>query len=279
MEHLRHAFSLQTGANGNVIAYNYSRDPFRSEVPTNFGGDISLHGHYPFSNLFEGNIVQNIHIDQTWGPSGPYNTFFRNRAELLGIIMTSGTVQSDSMNFVGNETTNTSIAMGNYLLYGSGHFEYANNIKGIITPPGATTLPDSSYYLSWYPPFWTTTIFPTIGIPNLLNSGNNPAFDRYGSGANFTVCEDNFVIGVDKINATRINVYPNPTTGEFIIEFPFNSSGFIYVKDINGKIIQSEKIFSNKQQIKLNHNLSGGIYFVEVVTDEGVFVNKIQLIK
>ena len=111
MQHLRHSFSLQTGANGNVIAYNYSIDPNRSEFPSNYGADISLHGHYPFSNLFEGNIVQNIMLDQTHGPNGPFNTFFRNRAELYGILMTSGTIQNDSMNFVGNEVTNTFVAV------------------------------------------------------------------------------------------------------------------------------------------------------------------------
>jgi len=86
--YLRHAMMVKTGANGNVFAYNYSRDPFRSEAISDFSGDISLHGHYPFANLFEGNIIQNIIIDHYWGPSGPRNTFFRNRAELWGIIMT-----------------------------------------------------------------------------------------------------------------------------------------------------------------------------------------------
>jgi hypothetical protein len=102
-KHLRHAMMVKQGANGNVFGYNYSIEPTRSEQFSDYGGDISLHGHYAFANLFEGNIVQNIHIDQTGGPSGPYNTFFRNRTELYGIWMTAGAVQSDKQNFVGNE--------------------------------------------------------------------------------------------------------------------------------------------------------------------------------
>jgi hypothetical protein len=66
---LRHSLSFQCGANGNVVGYNYSRDPNRSEFPANYGADISMHGHYSYANLFEGNIVQNIQLDQTWGPS------------------------------------------------------------------------------------------------------------------------------------------------------------------------------------------------------------------
>ena len=70
------------GANGNVFAYNYSLDPYRSEDPHDAGSDMLLHGHYPFANLFEGNIGESIIVDDTWGPAGPYNTFFRNRADL-----------------------------------------------------------------------------------------------------------------------------------------------------------------------------------------------------
>ncbi len=104
---LRHAMMVKTGANGNVFSYNYSKNVRRSEWPNNYGGDISLHGHYSYANLFEGNIVQNIMIDHYWGPSGPLNTFFRNRAELYGIIMTGGDpTTSDMQNFVGNEITN-----------------------------------------------------------------------------------------------------------------------------------------------------------------------------
>jgi hypothetical protein len=43
----------------------------------------------PYANLFEGNIIQNYMIDHYWGPAGPYNTFFRNRTELYGIVMTN----------------------------------------------------------------------------------------------------------------------------------------------------------------------------------------------
>ncbi|MCX6145962.1 MAG: glycosyl hydrolase family 28-related protein, partial [Candidatus Kapabacteria bacterium] len=62
-KHLRHAMMVKQGANANVFAYNYSLEPNRSEPIADFSGDISLHGHYPFGNLFEGNICQNIIID------------------------------------------------------------------------------------------------------------------------------------------------------------------------------------------------------------------------
>src|SRR4029078_3990435 len=82
---LRHAMICKQGANGNVFGYNYSRETNRSEAIADYAADICLHGHYAFANLYEGNIVQNLQIDQAWGPSGPYNTFFRNKVENYGI--------------------------------------------------------------------------------------------------------------------------------------------------------------------------------------------------
>jgi hypothetical protein len=41
--------------------------------------DMSLHGWYPYMNLFEGNVAAQGYADAAWGRSGELNTFFRNR--------------------------------------------------------------------------------------------------------------------------------------------------------------------------------------------------------
>ena len=282
MQHLRHSFSLQTGANGNVIAYNYSFDPFRSEFPSDFGADISLHGHFPFSNLFEGNIVQNIQIDQTHGPNGPFNTFFRNRAEKYGIIMTSGSYQSDSMNFVGNEIPNTSFPFGNYTLVGSAHFEYGNNIKGVIQPTGTSPLPDSSYYLSDLPAFWTTTIFPIIGIPNVLASGTIPAYDRYLSGSHFTDCDDDITIGIEALEYSSMEVFPNPNSGIVTIRLPSGLKGCLaLLKDLSGKIIFQKTFYASHSEyvMEFPKEIKTGIYLLEVLINKNTVVKKIVIVK
>ncbi len=184
---------LMSGANGNVFGYNYSFDAkSTTEVPPDAIGDMSLHGHYAFANLFEGNIGQNIFIDDFWGPAGPYNTFFRNRSELYGIVIFDQyhySITSDRQNIVGNEVTNTNSQKGNYLLAGKNHFTYGNNIKGIIQPGGTEALNDSSYYLFSKPYFWNIIgTWPSIGIPNLINTGTNPAYERYFSGSSKISC-------------------------------------------------------------------------------------------
>jgi hypothetical protein len=189
---LRHSILLQSGANGNVFGYNYSCETRSSSHPS-FAGDISLHGNYPYANLFEGNIVEHIWIDRSHrGRNGPFNTFFRNRAEKCGFNMSDR--KADNQNIIGNELFGGNIlskmAVGNgYRLAGKGHFTYGNNtIAGGLQPAKTKDLTDYSYYLNSNPeeipekPKWWTIpdAFPVIGPPHPLKPiKNNPARARY----------------------------------------------------------------------------------------------------
>lgn len=189
---LRHAMLAARGANGNVYGYNYSFDPrSTTEIPPDAIGDISLHGHFAYANLFEGNICANIFADDFWGPSGPYNTFFRNRATLYGIVIFDQynyPVKTKSQIIVGNEVTNGDSMKGNYTLAGSDHYTYANNIKGTIKPEGTNDLADKSYYLTAQPYFWNDSLtWPPIGLPNEINTGTIPSKLRYETGE-YTSC-------------------------------------------------------------------------------------------
>ncbi len=76
---LRHSYIAQIGANGNVFAYNYSADPYgegNGEIYT----DLSAHGGFAHSNLFEGNQAQMAKIDNIHA-SNSLNLYFRNRLE------------------------------------------------------------------------------------------------------------------------------------------------------------------------------------------------------
>lgn len=185
---LRHSMLLQSGANGNVFAYNYSLEPFKSETaPFDLAGDIVLHGNYPYQNLFEGNVVQNIVVDASHGINGPFNTFFRNRAMLYGILFSPGA--GDSSNIIGNEITGTGLYKGNYYLQGNGHFEYGNNKNDTIRPAGTVLLTQQSLFLNSTPAYWNiNSLWPSIGMPNNLNSGNIPARQRFASSTGITYC-------------------------------------------------------------------------------------------
>jgi hypothetical protein len=180
-EHLRHSVLLQSSSNGNVIGYNYSKDAFWESgwLPENSAGDLVLHGNFTYLNLFEGNIFQQMVIDNSHGINGPYNTFFRNRGENYGLFMNNGTA-SNSQNYVGNEITNTSI--GFYQLEGVNHYEYGNNKLGVIIPSGTNNLTKKSYYLTEKPLYWNYYYtWPSIATPNGYNTGSIPAEKNYAN--------------------------------------------------------------------------------------------------
>jgi hypothetical protein len=157
---------LQAAANGNVIAYNYSYNPYWKEgwFPANAAGDIVLHGNYPYSNLFEGNIVQNLVIDNSHGINGAGNIFFRNRIENYGVVMNGNS--GDNMYFIANEISGSGLLKGLFTLTGN-QTEIANYIKG-NTQAGSVN--ESSLISKNY--------VAKIGLPNKPNSGQNEAFTR-----------------------------------------------------------------------------------------------------
>jgi len=278
--HLRHAMMVKTGANGNIIGYNYSRDPYRGEPIHDLSGDISLHGHFAYANLFESNIVQNIIIDHYWGPSGPFNTLFRNRAERWGIIMTTNDVlETSNQNFVGNETTDFNLFYGQYVLTGNDHFQYGNNILNVTLPSGTGDLGDSSYYLKTKPSYWDVNdLWPSIGYPNILDSGTIPAKARFDAGFPLTVCEDSVFTAVQtKPRFFSFQINPNPNKGHFSVTVDesipensmlsiFNSWGVsVYQKPIRTRI---------NSAIPISLDLSSGFYLVVLQNGSTVSAKK-----
>jgi hypothetical protein len=281
---LRHSMMVKQGANGNVFAYNYSIDPNRSEFPANYGADICLHGHYPFANLFEGNINQNTAIDQAYGPSGPGNTFFRNRTELYGFIMTSGSVQSNGQIIVGNDITSTTLFQGQYITVGSGHFESANRVKGVVTPAGTSTLIDTSLYLTSKPNYWTSSLsWPSNGIPVVQAANQLPAAVRYSSSGILAPCEnsiDSTSVGLTSPVPDIIECYFNH--GKLIIDLKGNSlkNVKLILFDLEGRVVFRKSIFDSQTLISENipMRLITGIYLGRIDSDKQSFKFKLSII-
>lgn len=198
-EHLRHSMLIQSGANGNVFGYNYSTDPFweSGSLPTNSAGDAVLHGNYPYLNLFEGNTVQFMVSDASHGSNGPFNTYFRNRAELYGFFTDSNT-PTDSLNVIGNEMTNPTFPFGMFLLNGDGHLSHGNNVGGTTTPTGTETISDETLYLnqSDLPLFLADETLPMIGYPIPLGDKKIPAETRF-SNSDPISCDPGIVTSTD----------------------------------------------------------------------------------
>jgi len=85
----RHSYITEYGGQGNVIAYNYSKDPINEMgLATDYlMGDLTHHGGSPRYNLWEGNVGATITVDSNLGGSN-MNTFYRNRIQRKGLPTT-----------------------------------------------------------------------------------------------------------------------------------------------------------------------------------------------
>lgn len=258
---LRHSVLLQAGCNGNVVAYNHSQEPLRTEFPSDASGDIVLHGNYPFLNLIEGNSVQQIYIDNSHGLNGPYNTLFRNRTSGYGIVMSFP--YSPSQNIVGNEIIHPQT--GFYLTGGTDLLEFQNNKNGVITPSGSMVLKDTSYFFNDPPIYLRNWWYPTFGPPLTSNSRQNPAQVRWEK-KEPVVCTPAGV-GIRPIAAAipKIIISPNPNPGRFEVQSEDIITS-ITLRSEKGKILFHELgNLSHRMEIRAEE-LSSGIYFIEVQT-------------
>jgi hypothetical protein len=277
--HLRHSMLLQSGVNGNVLAYNYSSDPYWTGgfLPANSAGDLVLHGNYPYMNLFEGNVVQHIVIDNSHGINGPFNTIFRNRAELYGIFMNNSPA-SPRQNFIGNQVSNTSSFLyGLYSLQGIDHYQYGNTVKGTLTPSGTAEYANHTLYgysFSDFYPFYSSV--PPMKLDNWQSIAAFNEADYRNRNGRKSICSDveyiNPYLGMDTENSSPISVYPNPSSG--IIHIVENGNVMsIEVLDLTGK---SQQTYLNSSTIDLS-GLSVGIYLLKITTEHSVYLKKIIL--
>jgi len=274
-DHLRHSMLLQSGANGNVYSYNYSQDPFWTGValPANSAGDIVLHGNYVYANLFEGNTCQNIVIDDSHGQNGPYNTFFRNRAELYGIFMNTSPA-TDRQNFIGNEIPNEGLFLGLYAFAGTDHFFYGNNHRGEVKPAGTNDLVEASLYLEVAPFYYETySNWPPIGYPAAINTFNNEAYANFQSGWEVQ-CENTYAdLAIDESKEEAILIYPNPSQGE------------ITIRSVNGEALQAIQLYDltghliyatvcSTSVLTIDH-IAAGMYLIRSL-DSSMLISVIQ---
>ncbi len=276
-QHLRHSMLLQSGANGNVLGYNFSIDPFWVEFPNDAAGEIVLHGNLPSYNLFEGNICENIRPDGSHGNNGPFNTLFRNRTTGYGLITTEPNYQH-ALNIMGNEMVPGGLFQGLYLVSGDNHFEQGNSQDGTITPLGTPVQEDSSLYFSTAPSFLSGSNF-LIGPPATFNTASIPAKDRFFSGQAKTDCEARTGLLVNnlepQIPTLRLDIFPNPASTEFSVFF--ESTGDLKIFDLSGRKWYSSSKLDAELHVDCSH-WPPGFYLVQARTALGVYA-KLQLIQ
>ncbi|TVR49702.1 MAG: hypothetical protein EA425_11550 [Puniceicoccaceae bacterium] len=172
-DHLRHALMTKEGANGNVFGYNASHRCLHN-------CDISVHGHYSYENLFEGNIVQRIVYADYWGPTGPRTTSFRNRVLNDGPHVRGAAIELRDHSHHAFILANTLVRRALQVHPSVRHAHLHGNLFLAAEPSGDAALtvdsqppeppPPASLYLSEAPDWWGSRPWPAIGADADLRS-------------------------------------------------------------------------------------------------------------
>ncbi|MFL5730219.1 MAG: glycoside hydrolase family 9 protein [Cytophagaceae bacterium] len=75
-----------------------------------------------------------------------------------------------------------------------------------------------------------------------------------------------------------VNIYPNPARDRFNIEFENQGSGNVEITDLSGKQVWNHTVSENGSvSMPVSTELSPGIYFVKISTENGVAVRKLEI--
>ncbi len=220
---LRHAMLVQYGANGNVFAYNYSRESNPNGDNSGFD-DLVGHGNFAFRNLFEGNSVDQISFDTKGDNNGPRNIVYRNETREKNVRVGVPFFNSAPETCVVGNWTETCIDMA-----GNGHTTYDNQNNGFPCCCGHgfnnnTGNIGTSIAFNTRPAYLPAADWPVFGPDG---TENLPAENRWNSG-NFTVastCNSCPATAPIQITATT---YPCEDYGFFV------NSGSIYLNITGG---------------------------------------------
>jgi hypothetical protein len=117
-----------------------------------------------------------------------------------------------------------------------------------------------------------TALFPSMG------TARND-MGAYGGPDTFVMhCSKIVVSGILELsNVTEhINVYPNPTTGQFTVETNINNKQTLQILDVNGKLVFSQLI-NGTANVDVT-NLNAGVYTLAIKTADSVMNKKLVIV-
>ncbi|MEA4841013.1 MAG: T9SS type A sorting domain-containing protein [Bacteroidales bacterium] len=116
---------------------------------------------------------------------------------------------------------------------------------------------------------------------NMQEDGNIMDFYVNGDvapGGRFNyVYNETFISTLKEVNRLSINVSPNPSTNDFLIQAPTLISSIV-VYDLLGNVVDRIKLDANASQLRFGSNLRLGTYLVTVAGKDG-FRQRVKIIK
>lgn len=91
---------------------------------------------------------------------------------------------------------------------------------------------------------------------------------------------DELIVPEETEELNNIIAYPNPTVNEITIAVKGSSQASFKLVDPAGTVVKSGDITTLNQEVKVNvHDLKAGLYYIRMLTDEGISVKKIFINK
>ncbi len=262
---LRHAMMVKEGAHNNVFLNNFSHEPKASPGHISEGGcgepkwqlpDISIHGHYPYNNLFEHNLVLSIKVDNVWGKAGPQNTFFRNSATNY-LEIQSG---SDEQILIGNIIKSEIILNENL----ESTLQIANrSVSGFDNLSGNLS---QSLILEKKPEYFQKMAWPSLDI-NQEDYLALPARERVLDKKIFNKYCCGNISGLNSVIHNLEDFLIFFENNALYIEYHENIRVNIELLDQNGKYFFNENGVAINQPIQLLSNINRGMYILKIYND------------
>ncbi|NRA12804.1 MAG: T9SS type A sorting domain-containing protein, partial [Crocinitomicaceae bacterium] len=213
-----------------------------------------------------------------------------------------------------NSTQNVSICQGDSIVLGGSYQTsgglYLDTLQSFLSCDSilSTTLtinPIPTVNLTSFNPDTLCSNANAVTLPNGSPSGGNYTgngvgggnFDPSSAGVGthdiiYTYTDGNSCINSDTTIVTveictsignistdfGIIIYPNPSTGQFTIEKPSDLNKVVQVKllDVTSKLILEKVIPIGNQKVEMDiRNYSKGIYYLQIIVDDEIFVKQI----
>lgn len=273
---LRHSMIFNRSANGNVFGFNSSVNKPDDNMSQ---ASLSIHGYFPYLNLFEGNYAEYASVDFVWGSNGPYNTFFRNYIYHEGYF--AGFFNNQLIKVAEGTDNNNIVSNLAYTdLLGENNFVLSN--YPLESLPTDETHSEYSYYHEKIPEFFFDDLsWPSFGLPIQIGAdlfNKIPSMNRLEAEKKTVSAKPFIIVSVEEFRKQNSFIlkqnYPNPFNPNTVISYNLHSKSDVLLTlyNILGqkiKILVEKRQNAGSYQIEFNaDNLPSGIYLYELKAND-----------